>query len=396
MIYKRNIKILFVAFVVLFVVGGKAMSQEKIVEAVGVSPSSIIEEASRHLGKSYRYGGKGPTSFDCAGFVQYVFKQYGISLPPSCTPQYQSGRHVGKQDLEVGDLVFFGGRKQSRSIGHVGIVTSVDTSSGVFRFIHASRTGVRYSRSDEDYYRTRYISACRILTDLSDMPQSLPEVDMELALDLYAPDENMVFSYMVGESVEQWIMKYGLPSDWVEVDKVDTVFFQLSQTDIPPIDPDADSLFSLSYYEQDNMSIGLCEISYEGHCQREWDGERVGTAVKTLRDSVDIMVVSFRSSDDDVSEAQAFAHLCVEWGADLVCCYGIANVHTIEMYEGRLVAYGLGNRCALGKTESLDNIAIYMKNDGSLIGGKVGTFVKYQISGGGTLSLGADGSFSPK
>lgn len=381
--------------VLLLLVGGQAMSQEKIVEAVGVSPASIIEEASRHLGKSYRYGGKGPTSFDCAGFVQYVFKQHGISLPPSCTPQYQSGRHVGKQDLEVGDLVFFGGRKQSRSIGHVGIVTSVDSSSGVFRFIHASRTGVRYSKSDEDYYRTRYISACRILTDLSDMPQALPDVDMELALDLYAPDEDRVFSYMVGESVEQWIMKYGVPSDWVEVSKVDTVFFRLSQTSLPPVDPETDSLFSLVYYEQDNLSVGLCKVSYEGHCQRDWNGNEVRDAIRELRDSVDVMVVSFRSSDDDMAEAQLFAHLCVEWGADLVCCYGIENVHTIEMYEGRMVAYGLGSRCDLGKSESLDNIAIYLRNDGSLIGGKVGTFVKYQISTGAALSLGADGSFFP-
>ena len=372
------------------------MSQNDVVEAFGVSPSSIIDEASRHLGKAYRYGGKGPSSFDCAGFVQYVFKQYGISLPPSCTPQYQSGRHVGKQDLKVGDLVFFGGRKQSRSIGHVGIVTSVDTVLGVFRFIHASRTGVRYSRSDEDYYRTRYISACRILNDLSDMPQALPEVDMEFALDLYAPDENMVFSYMVGESVEQWIMKHGMPSDWVEVVKVDTIYFQLSQTSLPPVDPETDSLVSLEYYEQDNLSVGLCKVSYEGHCQREWDGEKVRSAIRALRDSVDIMVVTFRSSDDDVSEAQLFAHMCVEWGADLVCCNGINNVHTIEMYEGRMVAYGLGNQCALGESESLDNISIFMKNDGSLIGGKVGTFVGYQVSTSGALILDADGSFWPK
>lgn len=379
--------------ILLVLVGGQAISQQKIVEAVGVPPSDIILEASQHLGKSYQYGGKGPSSFDCAGFVQYVFKQNGISLPPSCTHQYQSGKHINKRDLEVGDLVFFGGRKQARSIGHVGIVTSVDTATGVFQFIHASRTGVRYSKSNEDYYNSRYISACRVLTDLSDMPQELPKIDMELALDLYPPDENAVFSYMAGESVDTWIQTHGLPSEWVEVSKTDTIIFQLSHTPQAPVDPETEALFRLKYYEQDNLSVGLCEVSYEGHCQREWHGQQVMQAVRSLRDSVDVMIVSFRSSDDDILEAQTFAHLCVGWGADMVCCHGIENVHTIEMYEGRLIAYGLGNECTLGKEESLDNVSIYLKNDGSLLGGKIGTFVKHQISTSGKLSLGADGSF---
>ena len=81
---------------------------------------------------------------------------------------YRSGRmnpKVGScTDLQKGDLVFFGGsRSSSSSIGHVGIVTDVNPSTGTFSFIHASRTGIRISSSDEPYYAKRYVGARRIL-----------------------------------------------------------------------------------------------------------------------------------------------------------------------------------------------------------------------------------------
>ena len=41
----------------------------------------LIEEARKHLGKPYHYGGKGPKVFDCAGFARYVYMQFGYVLP---------------------------------------------------------------------------------------------------------------------------------------------------------------------------------------------------------------------------------------------------------------------------------------------------------------------------
>ena len=49
-------------------------------------------------------------------------------------------------------------------VGHTGIVTEVDTNTGVFRFIHAATsTGVIHSYSNEAYYASRYIGATRLL-----------------------------------------------------------------------------------------------------------------------------------------------------------------------------------------------------------------------------------------
>lgn len=40
----------------------------------------VISEAQRHLGKPYVWGAAGPNSFDCSGFVSYVFKQVGLKF----------------------------------------------------------------------------------------------------------------------------------------------------------------------------------------------------------------------------------------------------------------------------------------------------------------------------
>lgn len=123
----------------------------------------VIAEARRYLGTPYRYGGRTTKGFDCSGFTKYVYSKFGFTLSPSAPGQYYHGTGVDRYNLKKGDLVFFGGRRNSRSIGHVGIVTDADNPTGKFYFIHSSRSGVRVSSSDEQYYVHRYIGARRIL-----------------------------------------------------------------------------------------------------------------------------------------------------------------------------------------------------------------------------------------
>ncbi len=40
----------------------------------------VLKEAQKHLGKPYVWGAAGPNSFDCSGFVSYVFKQAGMKF----------------------------------------------------------------------------------------------------------------------------------------------------------------------------------------------------------------------------------------------------------------------------------------------------------------------------
>lgn len=118
----------------------------------------ILKTATQHLGTPYRYGGSSPGGFDCSGFVQYVFKQNGYSLPRTAASQYGMGTAVNKSSLEPGDLVFF--KCYGSSIDHVGIY------SGGGKFIHSSSPrsgGVIYSSLSESYYARSYYGAKRVI-----------------------------------------------------------------------------------------------------------------------------------------------------------------------------------------------------------------------------------------
>lgn len=108
--------------------------------------------ARRQLGAPYRWGGSGPSGFDCSGLVRYVYAQVGVSLPHNAARQYRYGTPVARDRLEPGDLVFFD------HLRHNGIYI------GNGRFIHARRTGERVSIStlDEEWYATRWVGARRL------------------------------------------------------------------------------------------------------------------------------------------------------------------------------------------------------------------------------------------
>lgn len=125
---------------------------------------SIVEAAMKYIGARYRRGHAGPYAFDCSGFTSYVYGKEGIKLSRSSRTQSTQGRVIERiADLQKGDLVFFGGSRSPRTVGHVGIVTEVDPDSNNFKFIHASNSGVKISASNSAYYGRRYLGARRIL-----------------------------------------------------------------------------------------------------------------------------------------------------------------------------------------------------------------------------------------
>lgn len=126
----------------------------------------IIEEAQSHLGKPYKYGARGPKSFDCSGFAGYVYSRFGYTLGRSSRDQALDGREVSgdMSELQKGDIIIFSGRKKGQ-VGHVGIFIDFDTKTGTGRFIHADKGGVRISLMSEPYYETRVMGVRRILPD---------------------------------------------------------------------------------------------------------------------------------------------------------------------------------------------------------------------------------------
>ena len=128
--------------------GGKASAPRP--SSRGARVASI---ATRYLGIPYRWGGSSPsTGFDCSGFVMYLYRQVGVTLPHNAAMQYGHGRAVSRGSLRPGDIVFFNG------LGHDGIYL------GGGRFIHASSSGdvVKISRLSEGWYSSRYVGARRL------------------------------------------------------------------------------------------------------------------------------------------------------------------------------------------------------------------------------------------
>ena len=76
---------------------------------------------------------------------------------------YFIGDLAKKEDLAIGDLVFFEGRSRNGRVGHVGIVTEIYPNNN-FKFIHSSTTnGVIISSSTEPYYSSRYLRGGRVI-----------------------------------------------------------------------------------------------------------------------------------------------------------------------------------------------------------------------------------------
>jgi len=125
--------------------------------------SSVIDEviarALSYLGTPYRWGGNGPSSFDCSGFVIYVLRPFGVTLPRRSRDMASSGTHVNRSDVIPGDLLFFA-TAGGRTVSHVGLYI------GGGQFIHSSSSrtgGVIISNLNSDYFNRTFVTARRVL-----------------------------------------------------------------------------------------------------------------------------------------------------------------------------------------------------------------------------------------
>lgn len=118
--------------------------------------AEVVAYAKQFIGTPYVYGGSSTSGFDCSGFTQYVFRQFGYSLNRTAAGQASNGVYVAKSELQPGDLLLF--NCGSGGIDHAGIY------AGNGQMIHAVKPGVSLRvESMSGYYNNHYVTARRIV-----------------------------------------------------------------------------------------------------------------------------------------------------------------------------------------------------------------------------------------
>lgn len=106
--------------------------------------TNIKNTALKYIGGSYVWGGNTlGAGVDCSGFVQQIFKQYGVTLPRVSKEQAKSGVAVSSGNKKVGDLVFYANSN--------GVVDHVAIYIGNNQVVHAASTKAGIKISNWDY-----------------------------------------------------------------------------------------------------------------------------------------------------------------------------------------------------------------------------------------------------
>jgi len=105
---------------------------------------SIVNDAKKYIGTSYKYGGTTVSGFDCSGFTQFIYGRNGYNIPRTVTEMEKTFRRT--KNPGVGDIVTFNNPK------HVGILI------GGNKFIHSSTSrGVVIDNINDSWYKKRLV-----------------------------------------------------------------------------------------------------------------------------------------------------------------------------------------------------------------------------------------------
>jgi cell wall-associated NlpC family hydrolase len=133
----------------------------------GNKAAGMLAFAKKRLGIKYEFGTeayKKSGNFDCSSFTQYVYANYGVTLPRVAGQQAEQGTFVARDKLRVGDLLFFyvpGRYKSNKVVGHVGLYM------GDGNMIHSSpmpKDGVQITSINNTYWKDTFLYSKRYIT----------------------------------------------------------------------------------------------------------------------------------------------------------------------------------------------------------------------------------------
>ncbi|MGI8618554.1 MAG: C40 family peptidase [Gemmatimonadaceae bacterium] len=148
--------------------------------------AQVVARGEQYLGVPYKWGGSTPAGFDCSGFVQYIYRDQGVSLPRTSRQMAHAGAALPNDIswLREGDLMLFAG--DGSRIDHVAIY------AGNNQIIHSTSSGkgVRYDdlgSSRGRWYVTHMVAARRVTDNGRSLVNSL--VTGNIPFDFYDPPD---------------------------------------------------------------------------------------------------------------------------------------------------------------------------------------------------------------
>ena len=121
--------------------------------------AAMIAEAEKYLGFPYVWGGSSPsTSFDCSGFVSYVYNNCGLGWNfgrLGAEGLRQTCAYVSPANAKPGDLIFFQGTYDTTGASHVGIYVGNNT------MLHCGDP-IQYSDITSSYWQQHFYQFGRL------------------------------------------------------------------------------------------------------------------------------------------------------------------------------------------------------------------------------------------
>jgi poly-gamma-glutamate capsule biosynthesis protein CapA/YwtB (metallophosphatase superfamily) len=164
--------------------------------------------------------------------------------------------------------------------------------------------------------------------------------------------------------------------------------------------PDCESVV----IEKDGIRYGICSFGHNSYTLKHTDTASVTRIVTELRPQCDILVVNFHGGaegskyshlpdgpesylGENRGNLRAFAHHCVDLGADIVFGHGPHVTRAVECYKDRLIAYSLGNFCTTfgvnlaGVNGYAPVLTVRIDRDGRFVDGRIHSFIQTQGTG---------------
>ncbi|MFC0505453.1 C40 family peptidase [Micromonospora costi] len=120
----------------------------------------LVATARQFVGLPYLWAGTSAFGFDCSGFTHTVYGLHGVTIPRDAAPQYAAGTPVPDDQLQPGDLLFYG---RPGRIHHVGMYAGDGYMIDAPANSSTTESLLEYVPMSEHRYAFEYAGARRFL-----------------------------------------------------------------------------------------------------------------------------------------------------------------------------------------------------------------------------------------